>query len=361
MIRFTLLRIRGQAAIALGALLVVAVVALVTGLRLANVYNTTIAPCQRHQDCVTAQAAFPGPYGTMWGLLGALIIAVPGVIGIFWGAPLAAREFETGTFRLAWTQGVSRTRWLAVKIGVVGALGMLVAGLLTLLVTWWTSPIQAAQQNRMDPAVFHNGGLVPIGYAALAFTLGVTAGLLIRRTLPAMAVTLVIFAAVQLAFPAWVRPHLIPPARSVSALNLSSVVEYGVRDAGQPGGGQLLIASYPWITGAWILSSAIITPAGLPASTEPATAACGASMTLQSCQHYVASLHLRQEVTYQPESRYWLLQWAETGCYLLVSLLLAGLCLVRIRGRRPVAAGLGRWPDHPPVAPSPSVVTRSAG
>jgi hypothetical protein len=32
---------------------------------------------------------------------------------MFWGAPLVAGELESGTFRLAWTQDVSRVRWLA--------------------------------------------------------------------------------------------------------------------------------------------------------------------------------------------------------------------------------------------------------
>ena len=50
-----------------------------------------------------------------------LLLVVPAIIGIFWGAPLVARELETGTYRLAWTQSVTRTRWLAVKLAVVGS------------------------------------------------------------------------------------------------------------------------------------------------------------------------------------------------------------------------------------------------
>ena len=72
---------------------------------------------------------------------------MPGIIGIFWGAPLVARELEAGTFRLAWTQSVTRTRWLAVKLGVVGLASMAVAGLLSLMVTWWASPLDRANMN----------------------------------------------------------------------------------------------------------------------------------------------------------------------------------------------------------------------
>ena len=72
-------------------------------------------------------------------------LLVPALIGIFWGAPLVARELEAGTFRLAWTQSVTRTRWLAVKIALVGLASVLAAGLLSLLVTWWSSPLDRSQ------------------------------------------------------------------------------------------------------------------------------------------------------------------------------------------------------------------------
>jgi ABC-2 family transporter protein len=349
MIRFTWHRFRGQAAIAFGGLVVVAAILALTGFHLADVYHSTVVPCQRDNDCAAALQAFPpAPDDTIRGMADALLVGVPGLIGLFWGAPLAAREFETGTFRLAWTQGVSRTRWLAVKLGVVGALSVIVTGLLSLMVTWWSSPIEQVYQNRMLPNVFNEGGIVPVGYAAFAFALGVTAGLLIRRTVPAMAVTLVIFAAVQFAVPVWVRPHLLPPVTTSSALNLATVVEWGDSDAGQPNGGYLFVATQTQVPGAWMISSEIITPAGRPASTEPATPACGGNATLQSCHAYVATLHLRQVVTDQPASRYWPLQWLETTLYLALALLLSGLCFLRIR-RRPAGGAVRRRPGQAPV------------
>ena len=316
-------------------------------------YNTTVVPCQRHNDCAAVLQAFPpAPDSTVLGLMDALVIAVPGLIGIFWGAPLVAREFETGTFRLAWTQGISRTRWLAVKLGVVGAFSMVVAGLLSLMVTWWSGPIDQAYQVRIRPTSFTRAASSPVGYAAFAFALGVTAGLLIRRTLPAMAVTLVIFAAVQFAVPAWVRPHLIPPVTTTSPLNFSSVVEWGATNAGRGDGGNLTVVTQPSVPGAWLLSSEIITPAGRPASTEPATRACGGDATIQSCEAYVAGLHLRQEAAYQPASRYWPLQWYETGIYLAAALLLSGLCFLRIRRGRPAGGDVRRRPGRAAVLQS---------
>jgi len=50
-----------------------------------------------------------------WRQFRAQALATPALLGIFWGAPLIARELETGTCRLAWNQSVTRTRWLTVK------------------------------------------------------------------------------------------------------------------------------------------------------------------------------------------------------------------------------------------------------
>jgi predicted small integral membrane protein len=353
MIRFTWLRFRTQAAIAFGALAVVAVILALTGFHLADVYNSAVRPCQRFNDCAAVLQAFPpAPDDTVRSVMHALVVGVPGLIGIFWGAPLVAREFETGTFRLAWTQAVSRTRWLAVKLGVVVALSVIVTGLLTLMVTWWSSPFEQVYQDRITPDVFDAGGVVPVGYAVFAFALGVTAGLLLRRTLPAMAVTLLIFVAVQFAVPVWVRPHLLPPVTTAAPLNLASVAAWGATDAGQGSGGHLFVLTQVSVAGAWMLSSEIVTPAGRPASTEPATQACGGAATMQSCHAYLATLHLRQEVTYQPASRYWALQWLETAMYLAAAVLLSGLCFLRIRRGRPAGDDVRRGPGQPAVLQS---------
>ena len=72
-----------------------------------------------------------------------LVVAAPGLIGIFWGRRWSPRVRDRH-FRLAWTQGISRTRWLAVKLGVVGALSMIVAGLFSALATAWSRPLEQA-------------------------------------------------------------------------------------------------------------------------------------------------------------------------------------------------------------------------
>ncbi len=204
MIRFTWLQFRTQAAVVFGALAVLAVVLAVTGWHLARLYDTTAAACKARGDCAAAMNAFASNDGGLQSFVKILLLAAPALIGMFWGAPLIAREFETGTFRLAWTQDVTPTRWLAIKLGVVGLASVAAAGLLSLMVTWWSSPIDKAFMDQWG--VFNLRDITPVGYAAFAFALGVTAGMLIRRTVPAMAITLAVFAAAQVVMGLYIRP-----------------------------------------------------------------------------------------------------------------------------------------------------------
>ena len=148
----------------------------------------------------------PGNGYTILYFLSVLVILIaPAIIGIFWGAPLIARELETGTFRLTWNQSITRTRWLTVKLALIGVAAMAVTEAFSLLQAWWAAPIGKAvglggsasilARGRFGVFVFPTHGITPLGYAAFGFALGVTAGLLIRRAIPAMAVTLAIFAA----------------------------------------------------------------------------------------------------------------------------------------------------------------------
>lgn len=115
---------------------------------------------QRHQRLPASCAQLASNWlsqlysaGTYWVLylLGVVIILLaPAVIGLFWGAPLIARELETGTAALAWNQSVTRTRWLAVKLAVGGLAAMAVTEGLSLMQAWWAAPI--------GRAVGHGGG-----------------------------------------------------------------------------------------------------------------------------------------------------------------------------------------------------------
>ncbi len=342
MIRFSLLQFRLQAAVALGVLAAAAVALLVTGAHLDYLYDSSgLAACAPHGDCAAlagalltrlrGYGAFPAIY---WG--GILVMyGVPAVIGTFWGAPLIAREIEAGTLRLAWTQGVTRARWLAVKLGLTGLASMAAAGLLSLMVTWWASrvdPLDPYGMNRLQPAMFGTRGIVPAGYAAFAFALGVTVGLLVRNTVGAMAATPAVMAAVEGAMVAWIRPHLVAPVRVVSPLSLAAVQDAG-SNVGVPASDGLFVSAPVNPPGGWLYSSQVLSASGRT-SLGPEPRACS-SGSWQACLNALGRLHLRQAVTYQPASRYWPLQWAETGIFVALALVLAGFCFWWIRRRLP--------------------------
>jgi hypothetical protein len=347
MIWLTWRQFRTQAWVALAALAVIAIGLGTTGLHLVHLYDADGIPaCHAAGDCERVAGLYlsglrtSALYSNLYQVWTAVLYVVPALIGAFWGAPLVTRELEAGTLRLAWNQSVARTRWMAVKLGVIGLAAMATAGLLSLMVTWWAAPIDRAgplvgaggpafAQNRLAPALFGARGITPVGYAAFAFVLGVAAGILIRRTLAAMAVTLAVFAGVQAAMALWVRAHLITPLRSSVPFNPANITSLSTTS-----NGKIFLAAKADLPGAWILSNQTVTAAGHPFS-GPAPAACVSETgSFQSCQRALGTLHLRQLVTYQPASRYWAFQWTETALFLAVTVVLAGFCYWWVRRRR---------------------------
>jgi hypothetical protein len=334
---------RAQAITSGCVLAVFAVAIVVSGLSLAHLYNSSGLPgCTSHHDCATVLQAFSAQLrGSVYqAVLYAGIIltyAAPALMGMFWAAPMITREFEAGTFRLAWTQSVSRNRWLVVKVAMVGLTAMVVAGLLSLMLTWWSGPVYKAAQyagpgtglsvSRLTPYLFGVNGIAPIGYAAFAFALGLTVGVLLRRTVPAMAVTFAGFAAVQVAWPLLVRPHLITPVRSTTPLDVSAIGGLGIGN-----NNQLIIFPLANKPDAWVVSDQVVNQAGHPFVGQ-APHAC-INFGQQACNASIAGLRLRQLLVYQPASRFWEFQWYETAIFLAVAVALALFCMTRLSRRR---------------------------
>ena len=351
MIRLSLLQFRIQAITAAVTLAAFTILLAATGPHLASTYAADGLGSCHGSSCLSPATYFTAslarsPYGPLFLLSTGIILLAPAVIGLFWGAPLIARELETGTATLAWNQSVTRTRWLAVKLAIGGLTAMAVTEALSLMQTWWAVPISQAvadgsgagvAQSRFSQLNFATHGITPIGYAAFAFALGVTAGALIRRTLPAMAVTLAVFAALQVAMPLWVRPNLAPPDHV--AIAVTGQGDFSPAPTG-PGGSTftLLAVTIPGQPGAWLLSSGPVNAAGQPVSTTPAACTSvgntGQSSAqgngFQAGQGPAAFLDclgrhgIREALTYQPASRYWRFQATETAIYLALALALAG-------------------------------------
>jgi len=327
---------RPQAIVTAAVLAAFAIVLAVTGPHLASLYTSSgLATC--HSGCATQAASFitqvKGKLSTDIFYIGvALLYLMPALIGIFWGAPLVTREIDAGTFRLAWNQSVPRTRWMAVKLALIGLAAMATAGLLSLMLGWWASPLyRAAQQagqnqlsiSRLGAVLFGATGVAPVGYAAFAFALGVTAGIVIRRTLPAMAITLAVFAAVQLLMPGFVRPHLIAPVHASQPL--STINFTGTGDVNN-GTLVLSVGSVSGKSGDWIMGTQPVNAAGQPITKAPAP--CVSARNFVPC---LQSHGVQMAVTYQPASRYWALQCLETGIFLVLAAGLGGVCYWRIR------------------------------
>jgi hypothetical protein len=358
MIWLTWRQARAQAAMTVAALALLAAILALTGPGLADDYSSGIAACTSESGgCSEFLQRFFHDNHNAFLAVTAVALVLPALIGLFCGAPLIARELETGTYQLVWNQTITRTRWLAVKVGLVGLAAMTSAGLGSLAVSWWAGPIDksaAGDFPRMAPMVFDARGIVPIGYAAFAFALGVTVGMLVRRTVPAMALTLVVFVVVQIAMPLLLRPHLIPPIRStveVSASNLDGIMV--------PPGGGVPRARFQApetgtdagrFAGAWVLSSQTVDASGRAIDSIPVSRSgpCGPGRmggpeqqpagakpgdALSACFAEINRLGYRQRVTYQPSSRFWAFQSYETGIYAALALGLAGFCFWWLRHR----------------------------
>ena len=283
MIWLTWRQFRAQAVTAAAAVAAFAILLAATGPALASRYAASgLTGCHGGfgGGCTNAAIGFLVPlanttlYPAVYELGIAVILVAPAIIGIFWGAPLIAREFESRTFALAWTQTITRTRWLAVKLALIGLAAMAVTEALSLMYAWWTEPIGRAfnlgarttlfDQNQFSSLMFATRGITPLGYAAFAFALGTAIGVLFRRALPAMAVTLAIFAAVQVAMPLGIRTHLIPPDRTVTTFASVQAVDIGT----------LAATVVPGSPGAWIISSGAVNAAGQSVNLGGAAASC---------------------------------------------------------------------------------------
>jgi hypothetical protein len=345
MIWLTCRQFRPQAIVAAAALVALAITFAMTGPNLAHLYATSGIPtCAAHGTCETLRTTFlkqvtaDPTYVGLYFLGLAVLYLTPAIIGMFWGGPLLTRELEAGTLILTFNQSVTRTRWTAIKLGLIGLATAALAGLLSLIITWWASPIDRADAlpgigpalpNRFVPLIFGARDIAPIGYAIFAFTLGVTAGVLIRRTLPAMALTLVAVAAIQILMPTMVRPQLIPAAHTITAFDPQAIQRIVIQ-----GDTYMTVSGPVNFPGAWIITNQTITPTGRPFTGPPPPACLTPTDSEQPCYAALNQLHLRQRVTYQPANRYWTFQLYETAIFLALAAALAALSTLRIRSLR---------------------------
>ena len=144
--------------------------------------------------------------------------AVPALIGAFVGAPVLARELETGTFRYAWTQGFGRWRWTLAKLVALAVAVTAAAGAFSVLVSWYYQPYFATatgpvpyRVSPLAPGLFDLRGVAFAAWTLAAFAIGALAGMLIRRVVPAIVATLAAYTGLAFAAGACLRQHYLTP------------------------------------------------------------------------------------------------------------------------------------------------------
>ncbi|MFA1540878.1 ABC transporter permease subunit [Actinomadura monticuli] len=307
------------------------------GMDIRDAHDAYRSRCAGTTGCAQAAAEFQGTYRNTLLFLAAGLGLVPVVIGVFWGAPLIARELELGTHRLVWNQSVTRRRWLLARTAFAGLAAMVVAGLAALALTWAASPYDRVASDRFGTIEFGARNIVPIGYAFLAFTLGTVIGLFLRRTLPAMAVTGAVFLVVQFAVPNLVRPHLMPSERATLPMTAQAINQ--ARNLGSITGAPVIGGlQVPGAPDAWISDTSPLRTADGRTLDGKAFNAClnsppktGADGTFGDTAVCLSALDLHVDLEYQPSDRYWPFQLAETGLYLAAGALLTLIALRRVR------------------------------
>jgi hypothetical protein len=245
-------------------------------------------------------------------LLGIVLPLVPLLAGVFLGAPLVAREIETGTTRFTWAQGASRTRWLIASVVPAAALLAAIAVALGLEFHWWANPLLPPVWA-WRPDLFGLNALPYTGWVVFGFSLSVLLGAAIRRTVPAMAATLACYVPLVYAVARSRFFIYLPPLHRAAQTTFSARGGYGY--------------SVSWGThsgpGPDILNTALGWPDGL-------------LLTGSELNHSAAWFrlhHIQVWLTYQPGSRLALFEWIEFGWLITLSAILIGLTVVFVRRR----------------------------
>ena len=181
-----------------------------------------IAGLKIHHDYAVLTACHPASCqrlnmdfnGTDWALANTMLILLnlaPALIGAFAGAPVLARELETGTYRYAWSQGYGRTRWTIAKLTLIAVTVTAAAGAFSQLFAWFFQPfLKQEDLSILNATVFGTRGVAFAAWTLAAFTIGALLGMLIRRIVPAMAATLGAYLGLALLTWLFLRKHYLP-------------------------------------------------------------------------------------------------------------------------------------------------------
>lgn len=330
---------RMQAAIASAILAAFAAVLVVTGLSMAAEWHDQLIRCAEYGTCFSQTVQAGGSVAGHDMVI--LSLAAPAVFGMLAGAPLLAREFESRTSEFAWTQSVTRTRWMLVKVGWLLLAAAVWGGVIAALVTWWSGPRNALMQNALQANTFDMQGLVPVGYSVFATALGIAAGAVLRRTLPAVAIVIGGFIGMRLWISQGLRMHFMSPLTTYYAMTANFTppagsvgVGGGIVKSGQVVAQQFGSFNIDGVAGSSLpaicqklIPASISGPSGPLSSRAPSGSAVNAVL---GCMQHAG---YRQFYTYQPMSRFWAFQGIETGIFVALAAALIAVTFFVVRGR----------------------------
>lgn len=327
-----------------GALLVIVVVGLVAvGERARQrAHGLGLPACLNGGgDCSKALDALHRDFHSIPPFTG-LLIAVPLLAGMFWAAPLVSREYEMGTHRLAWSQSVGPRKWLLVKMGLIFGLVTAAALGVGLLATWALRPLSPAFGGRYNSTWYDIQGIVPAACMLFALAAGVATSVLVRRTIPAMAVTLVVYAAARIPMH-WLRVHFVPTSTASQTQPMSRLLGDVL---GTP---QELFTSLAPPDSLVQGTTVTIAPNGGSVSSHVSTIDllrhyCPTLQITRSgdnihvgnsdaCRTSLHDLSLRATVHFQSASHFWSMQAVEVALFAFVALALAVATLLLVSRR----------------------------
>lgn len=298
---------------------------LVTGVQMYAAY-APIAACRPAgtSACSGLATQFLSIYAPATGATLGLLQVMPPLIGAFVGAPLLARELESGTFRYAWTQGFGRARWTVSKLAPLAFAVMAMAGIFSVVVSWYVAPLWGAGDNNgpLYPTVFDLRGIALPAWTLAAFAIGAVAGFVIRRVIIAMFATLATWGGLAFVTGAFLRGHYEAPIVStnpnVSVHGLWVISQVWLR-RGQPADLAMINQTL----------HAVDFQAVTPGEFQPGPASPPSVDPL----HYLVQHGYSLLTTYQPASRFWAFQWIEGSWLILLSLLLMATVVWLVRRR----------------------------
>jgi hypothetical protein len=284
-------------------LAVFAIAVAVTGIQMAQLYADA-RDC-RGAGCLGTGHLFSG-YGAIIDTVH-LTIVVPVLLAAF-AATIVARETEARTNVLVWTQSVTRRRWVAAKFGAALTVAVVIGAALSGLVTWWSSTTNSLNGDRFQGAQFDTQNLVPVALAGFGVALGLAAGSLFRRVLPAVATTVGVYVGVRMANSYFLRPRLGPTSRLRVAVDADPKLPSG-----------------SWTTTRRLVDAAGHTVTGVRA---PMPKGCDITRSAAAGARCLTEAGYREVVAFHPASQYWTFQLLESALFVLLA---AGLVLFAAR------------------------------